>query len=106
MVSDFASNGDRSPEGPPQREGPGPARVLLFALVGALIVGTAGFGVSAVVSPDQAVVQTMCVDSGCTSAMSAGDKASMSTESPKPAHHHRSLLQRGVSGIKDMLHLR
>lgn len=48
------------------------ARVLVLALVGALLIGSAGYVLSVALDPDPGFSQTMCVDSGCTFAMSAG----------------------------------
>lgn len=106
---------DHVPESPDARprsaRGRGPMRIIALAVVGALLIGLAGFTASVALTPDQPVAGTMCLDSGCNFAMSAGTSMSMSsgatTGGAQPARPaHRSAPARLVIRLLHLGHLR
>jgi hypothetical protein len=78
----------------------GAVRVALVAIVGALLVGCAGFAASLVLTPDAPLPQTMCVDSTCTYAMSAGGAPVQPVR-----QHSRSAPERFVRKVLYICHL-
>jgi hypothetical protein len=78
--------------------------VLLVAGVGALLMGFAAFGASAMIAPDAPVPQTMCLDSTCTFAMSADSGGSL--PSPPAPHKSRSAPERLARKVLYWCHIR
>ncbi len=94
--------------GPPHTgsSGPGPVRVLLLGLVAAMVIGSTGYAVSVALDPEPGFSQTMCVDSTCTYAMSAGmPMAGHMSQRPTPAKKP-SGPERLVRNALSFLHLR
>jgi hypothetical protein len=87
---------------PRQAGGASFARVLLIAVVGALLVGFAAFAANSVVQSDQPVARTMCMDTTCTYPMSV-DGATAHPPQPK---HARSAPERLVRKVLYICHIR
>ena len=87
---------------PAARRGNGPVRVLVLGVVGALVIGAGGYVVSVAVDSqpwvDQAA-QTMCVDSNCTFAMSAGAPQAGEQQPAVQSTRHHSAPERLVHNV-------
>lgn len=109
-MPDFVTESTATEQGLARRRGSGPVRILLFAIMGALLIGLAGFTASVALTPDKPVVQTMCLDSNCTFAMSADNSMSMPVSTDRqlrPASpKHRSAPERLVNEVLHICHLR
>lgn len=91
----------------PRPRGNGPLRVLLLGLVGALLIGSAGYVVSVALETDPPIGAAMCVDSSCTFAMSAGEMPMGADRAPmQHRNKHRSAPERFVRDVLSSLHLR
>jgi len=84
-------------------QGLSPLRVLVVAVVGAVLLGGAAFAASTVVHSDEPIVRTMCVDSTCTYPMSA---EGASATPPPAAHKQRSAPERLVQKVLYFCHIR
>ena len=92
--------------------GYGPVRVLALAVVFVLVVGAGGFVASRTVARNHAVVAPMCIDSQCTSAMSADSSSSMAMSGNGAMQQSNDMMSesdelgQAVSDLLRLLHLR
>lgn len=86
--------------------GHGPVRVLVLGLVAALLIGCAGYVVSVALDPEPGFSQTMCVDSTCTYAMSAGMPMAGSESQHVAPAKKRSGPEQFVRDALSYLHIR